>query len=99
MGFIIRRRDLLQDNLFNILDGVTINNPIYGIHRQPLNKYVPLDFLNLLGINAKDRGIDTRILLINLDFCRIQNILKHIETLLSSDYMDDGGGKIFNIIL
>ena len=89
---------LLQDNLFNVLEELTIINPIYGIRGEPLNKYVPLDFLNLLGINAKDRGIDTRILLINLDFCRIQNILKHIETLLSSHYIDDGGGKIFNII-
>ena len=89
---------LLQDNLFNVLEEITFNNPIYGIRGESLNKYVSIDFLNLLGINAKDRGIDTRILLINLDFCRIQNILKHIETLLSSHYIDDGGGKIFNII-
>ena len=89
---------LLQDNLFNVLEEITFNNPIYGIRGEPLNKYVSIDLLNLLGINAKDRGIDTRFLLINLDFCRIQNILKHIETLLSSHYIDDGGGKIFNVI-
>ena len=89
---------LLQDNLFNVLEEITFNNPIYGIRGEPLNKYVSIDLLNLLGINAKDRGIDTRFLLINLDFCRIQNILKHIATLLSSHYIDDGGGKIFNII-
>jgi len=89
---------LLQDNIFNVLEEITFNNPIYGIRGEQLNKYVSIDLLNLLGINAKDRGIDTRFLLINLDFCRIQNILKHIETLLSTHYIDDGNGKIFNII-
>ena len=89
---------LLQDNIFNVLEEITFDNPIYGIRGEQLNKYVSIDLLNLLGINAKDRGIDTRFLLINLDFCRIQNILKHIETLLSTHYIDDGNGKIFNII-
>ena len=89
---------LLQDNLLNILKAITLNSPIYGIRGNQLNKYISIDFLNILGINPKDRGIDTRFLLINLDFCRIQNIFKHIETLLSSQYIDDGGGKIFNII-
>ena len=65
---------MLQNNIFNIVEYVNINKPIYGIRGEPLKNYVSVDILNILGINPKDRGIDTRILLLNLDFCRIQNI-------------------------